>query len=426
MGLAIGKDVQSYSTHLDQISNAEPAHGSVLAASGDRWASVPASSLLTVIGVGAIGKLDSIDNANWQGSALTVQHGGTGAQDADGAREALGLELGKDVQPYSDNLRALSEIREEGNGMLVVIGGSWICLSAHDAAGRLGFGKLAFGDVVSNVNWDGEPLSIQNGGTGSTEVSEARLNLGLGIGTHVQQHHANLDAWSNQHPSVIQEVAHSAIAGQAGVTIQAHSELLDQIVGQKPNKPSLLSVSKDGAVALSDQDARISLELVPGKDIQGYSPTLDGLSGAEPGKGNILVGDGETWVSTPVDEENHIEGDRVGTTDPQELTNKRLSCSNNRIDDLPAVVVVDCHTRMPFPMKLQEMRASVQEAGSGARIKVQQNGKPVGEVVIPSGEKTSKKQEQPEIQTKTLGDDAEITIEGDCQGVRVVLIGTRG
>jgi hypothetical protein len=60
------------------------------------------SSSLTSVG--------TISGGTWQGTAVAITYGGTGAATASGARTNLGLAIGTDVQAYDADLAALAGV----------------------------------------------------------------------------------------------------------------------------------------------------------------------------------------------------------------------------------------------------------------------------------------------------------------------------
>ena len=122
--------------------------------SGSTLGSGVTASSLTSVGTIATGV--------WNGTTIALANGGTGATSASGARTALGVAIGSDVQAYNSTLAT-------------VAGGTY---TGDDSITTLG--------TISAGTWTGTAIAIANGGTGSTTDSGARTALGLAIGTNVQ------------------------------------------------------------------------------------------------------------------------------------------------------------------------------------------------------------------------------------------------
>ena len=116
LGVAIGSDVQAYSSTLAAV-----AGGSYTGAS-------------------SITTLGTIGTGTWQGTAVAVSYGGTGATSASSARANLGLAIGTDVQAYSSTLAA-------------VVGGTYAGATSITTVGTISTGTWSA--TIDNTSIDG-------------------------------------------------------------------------------------------------------------------------------------------------------------------------------------------------------------------------------------------------------------------------------
>lgn len=138
-------------------------------------------------------------------AVLPVTEGGTGATTASAARTSLGLVIGTDVQAYHATLAAVAGGSYVGAASITTLGtiatGVWQgtavavayggtgATSAGDARTNLGLGTIAT-QAANNVNITGgsvtgiTDLAVADGGTGASTAADARTNLGAAAASH--------------------------------------------------------------------------------------------------------------------------------------------------------------------------------------------------------------------------------------------------
>lgn len=146
---------------------------------------LPADSVDTDdIAAGALPSDVTVNDGNWSGTDLAVANGGTGSSTASGARTALGLAIGSDVQAHDAQLDDIAALAVTNGNFIVGDGVNWVAESGATARSSLGLGSIATQNSSSVSITGGSiagiaDLAVADGGTGASTASGARTNLGV-------------------------------------------------------------------------------------------------------------------------------------------------------------------------------------------------------------------------------------------------------
>ena len=230
---------------------------------------------------------------------LAIVDGGTGASDASTARTNLGLAIGTNVQAYDAELTAIAALAVADGNIIVGNGTTWVAESGATARTSLG---LSIGTDVqaydaglqsnSGLTTSADQMIYTTAldtyaTTGLTaagrailddaDASAQRTTLGVAIGTDVQAYDAALQSISGLTTSANQMIYTTALDTYATTGLTAA-----------------------GRALLDDADAsaqRTTLGLAIGTNVQAYDAELTAIAALAVTDGNIIVGDGTTWVA---------------------------------------------------------------------------------------------------------------------------------
>ena len=274
---------------------------------------------------------------------LAIADGGTGASDAATARSNLGLAIGSNVQAYSPVLSGVASQFNAADQIVYASASGVVSSSPFSSFGRsivsgetasqvrstLGLDNMAVqaaGSVaisggtvsgvtltVSNPTISGgtivaiTDLAIADGGTGASDASTARTNLGLAIGTNVQAHSSILSSLANQY-DVADGIVYSSASGViAGTSL---TSLGRSIIGASAASGVRNEIGV-GSLALQDANSvGISGGAISGVILQANSVTISG--GTIVAITDLAIADGGTGASSAADARTNL-GLAIGT-----------------------------------------------------------------------------------------------------------------
>jgi hypothetical protein len=129
-------DSWTSSEHVDLASGKVLKVAGTEVLSGSTLGSGVTGSSLTSVG--------TITSGTWNGTAIAVANGGTGATDSGTARTNLGLAIGTDVQAYNSTLAAVAGGTYTGDDSITTVG------------------------TITAGTWTGTTIAVSSGGTGIT------------------------------------------------------------------------------------------------------------------------------------------------------------------------------------------------------------------------------------------------------------------
>jgi hypothetical protein len=287
LGLAIGTDVQAYDAELAALAG--------LTSAADKLPYFTGAGTAATADFTSFGR-SIVDDAN-----------------ASAARTTLGLVIGTDVQAYDAQLADIAGLTPTDNNFIVGNGTNFVTESGSTARTSLGLGSIATQDS-SNVSITGgsvtgiTDLAVADGGTGASNASGARTNLGLVIGTDVQGYDAQLADIAGLTPTdnnfivgngtnFVTESGSTARTslGLGSIATQDASNVA--ITGGSVSGITDLAVADGGTGASDAATARTNLGLAIGTNVQAYDAQLADIAGLTPTDNNFIVGNGTNFVT---------------------------------------------------------------------------------------------------------------------------------
>ena len=309
---------QPLDAQLTDIAGLSPTDNGIIIGNGTNFVIETGATARTSLGL-AIGT----DVQAYDADLTTLGAGGPSA------RSFLGLVIGTDVQAYDAQLADIAGLTPTDNNFIVGDGTNFVAESGSTARTSLGLGSIATQDA-SNVTVTGgsitgiTDLAIADGGTGASSAGNARINLGLVIGTDVQAYDAQLADVAGLTPTdngviigngtnfVVESGAtlKTSLGLTIGTDVQAYDAELAAIAGLTSAADKMPYFTGSGTAAVADftsfgrslvddvdaSTARTTLGLVIGTNVQAFDAQLTDVAGLTPTDNGVIIGNGTNFV----------------------------------------------------------------------------------------------------------------------------------
>ena len=279
LGLEIGVDIQAFDADL-----ADLADGSLSAEKVEYLDNVTSDIQAQIDAIGD-GPVNSLED-------LGVTADSTELNYVDGVTSNIQDQLdGK--QDLNANLTTLAGLEHNHDHFIVSDGVNWTIKAGADARGSLGLGSIATQEADNVAITGGSitsitDIAIADGGTGASDITTARENLGLEIGVDVQGYDADLTDLSDG------TLTASKVQYLENVTSDVQAQLDSKGTGNVSTLADLGVTSDATEVNYTDGvTSNIQVQLDSKMDNNAELTTISGLAHSD---GNIIVSDGNGWT----------------------------------------------------------------------------------------------------------------------------------
>ena len=279
LGLEIGIDIQGYDSDVNDLADG------TLSASRVQYLENVTSDIqeqLNDIGEGPINSLQD----------LGVSADSTELNYVDGVTSEIQTQL-DNKQGLNSNLTTLTTLAQNDGNIIVSDGTSWTAENGADARSSLGLGSLATqasddvlitGGTVSNIT----DISVGDGGTGASDITSARSNLGLELGVDVQVYDADLTDLADGTLSA------EKVEYLETVTSDVQTQLDSKGTGTVSTLLDLGITAEDTELNYVDGvTSDIQTQFNSKQDI---NSTLTDILGIAHSDGTLIISDGTNWV----------------------------------------------------------------------------------------------------------------------------------